>query len=119
MELFLRNRFILGVAAVPVSGTATSLFARLGSLTFINLLSLITPKYTSGVKYSVLKYSCTAVAVSTVDADGAAACGNDARHAVLLEHLPCGLKQGHQHVSPDGHGVRLGWRRAPSRAFAP
>ena len=65
-----------------------------------------------------LKYSCTAVAVSTVDADGAAACGNDARQAVLLEHLPSSLKQGHQHVSPNGHGVRLGWRPALSRAIA-
>ena len=54
-----------------------------------------------------------------VDADGAAACGNDARQAFLLEHLPSGLKQGHQHVSPNGHGVRLGWRPAMSRALAP
>jgi hypothetical protein len=43
-----------------------------------------------------------------VDTDGATACGNDARQAVLLELLPSGLNQGHQHVSPNGHGVRLG-----------
>ena len=59
---------------------------------------------------SVLKYSCTAVAVSTVDTDGAAACGNDARQAFLLESLPSGLNQRHQYVSPNGHGARLGWR---------
>ena len=62
---------------------------------------------------------CTAVAVSTVHADEAAACGNDARQAVLLEPLPSGPNQGHQRVSPDGHGVRLGWRPALSRAVAP
>ena len=46
------------------------------------------------MKYSVLN---TAVAAaSTVDTDGAAACGNDARQAVLLEPLPSGLNQGHQ-----------------------
>ena len=54
-----------------------------------------------------------------IDADGAAACGNDARQAVLLEPLPSGLNQGHKRISPDGHGVKLGWRLALSRAFAP
>ena len=52
-------------------------------------------------------------------ADGAAACGNDGGQAVMLEPLPSSLNQGHQHVSPDGHGVRLGWRLALSRAVAP
>jgi hypothetical protein len=33
--------------------------------------------------------------------------------------LPSGLNHGHQRVSPDGHGVRLGWRPALSRAVAP
>ena len=47
---------------------------------------------------------------STVDVDGAATCGNDARQAVLLEPLPSGLNQGQgrQRVSLDGHGVSLG-----------
>ena len=80
---------------------------------------LLGVKY-SEVKYSVLKYSCTAVAAaSTVDTDGAAACGNDARQAFLLERLPSGLKQGHQHVSLNGHMVRLGWHPAHSGACAP
>ena len=51
-------------------------------------------------------------------ADGAATCGNDARQAVLLEPLPSGLNQGHRLVSPDGYGVRFGWRPALSRAVA-
>jgi hypothetical protein len=49
-------------------------------------------------------------------ADGATACGNDARQAVLLEPVPSGLNQSRERVSPDGHGVRLGWRPAVSRA---
>ena len=57
-------------------------------------------------------------AVSNGYADGAATCGNDARQAVLLEPLPSGLNQGHQPVSPDGHGVRLDWCPALSRAVA-
>ena len=74
----------------------------------------------SGVQYSVLKYSCTAVpAASTVDADAAAACVHDALDAFLLEPLPSRMNQRHQHVSPNGHGVRLGWRQAMSRAIAP
>ena len=51
-------------------------------------------------------------------ADGAAARGNDARQTVLLEPLPSRLNQGHQPVSLDGHGVRLGWRPALSRVVA-
>jgi hypothetical protein len=51
-----------------------------------------------GVKYfrskilclKIQLYSCRTVAVSTVDADGAAACGNDARQAVLLEPMDMG-----------------------------
>jgi hypothetical protein len=42
----------------------------------------------------------------------------DARQADLLEPLPFGLNQGHEPVSPDGHGVSLGWRPALSRAVA-
>ena len=74
----------------------------------------------AGVKYSVLKYNCTTVAdVSTVDTDGAAACGNDARQVFLLESLPSGLNQRRQHVSPNGHGVRLGWHPSVYRAIEP
>ena len=77
-------------------------------------------EYFTPVVYSVLKYSCTAVAAaSTVDTDGAAACGNDAGQTVVLEPLPSGLKLRHQRVSPDGHGVRLGWHPALPRAVAP
>ena len=54
-----------------------------------------------------------------VDAGGAAACGNDAGQAVVIEPLHSSLNQGHHRVNPDGHGVRLGWRPALSRAFAP
>ena len=75
-----------------------------------------------GVKYSGVKYyvlNTAVAAASTVDTDGADACGNDARQAFLLEPLPSGLKQGHQRISSDGHGVRLGWHPALSRAFAP
>ena len=54
-----------------------------------------------------------------IDADGAAACGNDARQAVLLKPLPSGLNQRHQRISPGGHGVRLAWRLAMYRALAP
>ena len=80
---------------------------------------LLGVKY-SEVKYSVLKYSCTAVAAaSTVDTDGAAACGNDAGQTVVRERLPSGMKLRHQCVSPDGHGVRLGRHPALSRAVAP
>jgi hypothetical protein len=57
-------------------------------------------------------------AVSTVGTGGAAACGNDVSQAVLLEPLPSRLNQGRQPISPDGHGVRLGWRPALSRAVA-
>ena len=53
------------------------------------------------------------------DGGGAAACGNDAGQTVVLEPLPSGLKLRHQRVSPDGHGVRLGWHPALSRAVAP
>jgi hypothetical protein len=33
--------------------------------------------------------------------------------------LPSGLNQRHQHVSPNGHMVRLGWHPAHTRAIAP
>ena len=77
---------------------------------------LLGVKY-SGVKYSVL--NTVVAAASTVDTDGADACGNDARQAFLLEPLPCGLKQGHQQVSLNGHMVWLGWHPAHTGAFAP
>ena len=52
-------------------------------------------------------------------AGGAAACGNGAGQAVVVEPLPSGLNQGHQRVSLDGHGVRPGWRPSLSRAVVP
>ena len=60
-----------------------------------------------------------ATAVQRPDGGGAAACGNDAGQTVVREHLPSGLELRHQRVSPDGHGVRLGWHPALSRALAP
>ena len=56
---------------------------------------------------------------STAVAGGAAACGNGASQAVVIKPLPFCLNQGHQRVSPDGHGVRLGWRVALPRAVVP
>ena len=53
------------------------------------------------------------------DAGTAAACGNDGGQAVVLEPLPSGLKARYQLVSPNGHGVRLGCRRAMSRGVTP
>ena len=60
-----------------------------------------------------------ATAVQRPDGGGAAACGNDAGQTVVREHLPSGLELRHQRVSPDGHGVRLGWHPALPRAVAP
>ena len=60
-----------------------------------------------------------ATAVQRPDGGGAAACGNDAGQTVVRERLPSSLKLRNQRVSPDGHGVRLGWHPALSRAFAP
>ena len=60
-----------------------------------------------------------ATAVQRPDGGGAAACGNDAGQTVVRERLPSGQKLRNQRVSPDGHGVRLGWHPALSRAFAP
>jgi hypothetical protein len=37
----------------------------------------------------------------------------------VIEPLHIGLNQSHQHVSHDGHAVRLGWRPNLSRAVAP
>ena len=58
-------------------------------------------------------------AVQRPDGGGAAACGNDAGQTVVRERLPSSLKLRNQRVSPDGHGVRLGWHPALSRAVAP
>ena len=58
-------------------------------------------------------------AVQRLNAGGAVAFGNDAGQVVVLEPLPYGLKARHQRVSPNGHGVRLGWCPVVSRAIAP